>query len=56
MQRLLAEHTGQSVETIRDDSDRDRWFSPEQARAYGMIDRVVDSLDTIGHGIGRRGF
>jgi ATP-dependent Clp protease protease subunit len=56
MQRLLAEHTGQSVETIRDDSDRDRWFSAEQARAYGMIDRVVDSLDTIGHGLGRRGF
>ncbi|MEQ7128341.1 ATP-dependent Clp protease proteolytic subunit [Actinopolymorpha sp. B11F2] len=56
MQRLLAEHTGQSVETIRTDSDRDRWFAPEEARDYGMIDTVVDSLDTIGHGIGRRGF
>jgi ATP-dependent Clp protease, protease subunit len=56
MQRLLAEHTGQSVETIRDDSDRDRWFSAEQALAYGMIDNVVDSLDVIGHGAGRGGF
>ena len=54
MERLLAEHTGQSVETIREDSDRDRWFSAEEARAYGMIDRVVDSLNSIGHGVGRR--
>ena len=54
MERLLAENTGQSVETIRHDSDRDRWFSAEEARTYGMIDRVVDSLDNIGHGVGRR--
>jgi ATP-dependent Clp protease protease subunit len=54
MERLLAENTGQSVETIRRDSDRDRWFSAEEARTYGMIDRVVDSLDSIGHGVGRR--
>ena len=54
MERLLAEHTGQSVETIREDSDRDRWFSAEEARAYGMINRVVDSLNSIGHGVGRR--
>ncbi len=54
MERLLADHTGQSVETIRRDSDRDRWFSAEEALAYGMVDRVIDSLDSIGHGIGRR--
>ena len=54
MERLLAENTGQSVETIRRDSDRDRWFSAEEARTYGMIDRVVESLDRIGHGVGRR--
>jgi ATP-dependent Clp protease, protease subunit len=54
MERLLAENTGQPVETIRADSDRDRWFSAEEARRYGMIDRVVDSLDSIGHGVGRR--
>jgi ATP-dependent Clp protease, protease subunit len=52
MERLLAENTGQSVETIRADSDRDRWFSAEEALAYGMIDRVVDALDSVGHGIG----
>jgi len=54
MERLLAENTGQPVETIRVDSDRDRWFSAEEARRYGMIDHVVDSLDSIGHGVGRR--
>jgi len=54
MERLLAENTGQPVENIRADSDRDRWFSAEEARRYGMIDHVVDSLDSIGHGVGRR--
>jgi ATP-dependent Clp protease, protease subunit len=54
MERLLAENTGQAVEKIRADSDRDRWFSAEEARRYGMIDHVVDSLDSIGHGVGRR--
>jgi ATP-dependent Clp protease, protease subunit len=54
MERLLAENTGQPVDTIRADSDRDRWFSAEEARRYGMIDHVVDSLDSIGHGVGRR--
>jgi len=53
MERILAEHTGQSEETIRRDADRDRWFTPEEALAYGMIDRIVDSFDSIGHGVGR---
>ncbi len=43
MNELLAAHTGQSAETIEADADRDRWFSPEQAREYGMIDHVVAS-------------
>ncbi|MGH3356014.1 MAG: ClpP family protease [Nocardioidaceae bacterium] len=54
MEQMLAENTGQSVETIREDSDRDRWFSAEEALRYGMIDRVVDALDSIGHGVARR--
>lgn len=40
---LIAQHTGQSVETIEADSDRDRWFSAEQAKAYGLIDHVITS-------------
>jgi ATP-dependent Clp protease protease subunit len=47
MQRLTAMHTGQPVEIIAADSDRDRWFTAEQARDYGMVDRVVTSLDDI---------
>ncbi len=39
---LLARHTGRTVEEIERDSDRDRWFTAEEARAYGMIDHVID--------------
>ncbi|RZT83733.1 ATP-dependent Clp protease protease subunit [Pseudonocardia sediminis] len=38
---LIAEHTGQSVEQVVADSDRDRWFTPDEAIGYGLIDRVV---------------
>jgi ATP-dependent Clp protease protease subunit len=38
---LYAQHTGQSVERVHDDMDRDRYFTAEQAREYGLIDRVI---------------
>ena len=41
MQELIAEHTGQDVDTIAHDGDRDRWFTADEARDYGIIDRVV---------------
>jgi ATP-dependent Clp protease protease subunit len=47
IERITAEHTGQSVETISRDGDRDRWFSAEQAKEYGMVDRIVESLDDV---------
>ena len=47
MQSLTAEHTGQSVETIERDADRDAWFTAEEALAYGFIDRVVEHLDDV---------
>jgi ATP-dependent Clp protease protease subunit len=37
----IAEHTGQSVEQIHKDSDRDRWFTAEDAKDYGIIDKVI---------------
>ena len=40
---LTARHTGQSVETVTADSDRDRWFTAEEARDYGLVDLVVGS-------------
>jgi ATP-dependent Clp protease protease subunit len=41
MQERIAFHTGQPVEQIERDSDRDRWFTAEEARDYGFVDQVV---------------
>ena len=38
---LTAKQTGQTVEQVEADSDRDRWFTADQAQAYGLIDRVM---------------
>ena len=40
---LIAEHTGQTLEQIEKDSDRDRWFDAEEAREYGIIDHVYST-------------
>ena len=40
-QERIAFHTGQSVEQIEADSDRDRWFTAEEAKEYGIIDHVI---------------
>jgi len=51
MARLIAEQTGQSVEQIEADSDRDRWFSADEAKEYGFIDHVVQrAADVAGSG------
>jgi ATP-dependent Clp protease, protease subunit len=39
---LLAQHTGQSPEKIYEDTDRDFWMSPVEAKEYGLIDTVID--------------
>jgi ATP-dependent Clp protease protease subunit len=41
MAEKIAEHTGQTVEQIEKDSERDRWFTAEQAKEYGLIDEVI---------------
>jgi ATP-dependent Clp protease, protease subunit len=41
MAERIAFHTGQSVAQVEADSDRDRWFTPDQAKDYGMIDHVI---------------
>ena len=45
LKRMMAEriafHTGQTVERIEADSDRDRWFTAEEAKEYGFIDQVI---------------
>jgi ATP-dependent Clp protease protease subunit len=47
MAKLIAEHTGQTVEQIEADSDRDRWFTAEQALEYGFIDHVYERAAQI---------
>ncbi|MCH9816656.1 MAG: ATP-dependent Clp protease proteolytic subunit [Actinomycetia bacterium] len=51
MAELIAGHTGQSLETIEQDSDRDRWFTADEAKDYGFVDEVVRSArDVAGEG------
>lgn len=47
MHQLNAEHSGHDVETVTADSERDRWFTAEQARDYGLVDTIVTTLDDI---------
>ena len=47
MAELIAFHSGQSLETITTDSDRDRWFDAEEAKKYGLVDHVVKSASQV---------
>ena len=40
---LIAEHTGQTVEQVTSDADRDRWFTAQEALEYGLVDQVIKS-------------
>ncbi|WP_434453297.1 ATP-dependent Clp protease proteolytic subunit [Lentzea sp. E54] len=48
MAELIAEHTGQTLETITRDSDRDRWFTAQEALEYGFVDKVVTRAQPVG--------
>src|SRR5262245_19827969 len=52
--RLIAEHTGQPLETVARDSRRDRWFSADEARAYGLIDHILERVDDVRPALNRR--
>jgi ATP-dependent Clp protease protease subunit len=43
LDRILASHTGQTLERVEKDSDRDFFMSPEEAKGYGLIDEVIHS-------------
>jgi ATP-dependent Clp protease, protease subunit len=47
MTRLTAEHSGQPYEVVERDSLRDRWFTAEEAREYGLIDQIVERVDDV---------
>jgi len=45
LNRLMAEHTGQPLEVIERDTERDRFMDADQSKAYGLVDHVVNSRD-----------
>jgi ATP-dependent Clp protease protease subunit len=51
LKRMMAEriafHTGQSIERIEADSDRDRWFTAQEAKDYGIIDAVIGKAVSV---------
>jgi ATP-dependent Clp protease protease subunit len=47
MAELIAQHSGQSVAQIQADSERDRWFTAELAKEYGLVDKVISRRGEI---------
>ena len=47
MEDILARHTGQSIETVRADIERDKIFTAEQAKDYGMVDEVITTRKIV---------
>ena len=47
MAERIAFHTGQSIEQIEKDSDRDRWFTADEAKEYGFVDHVVQEARQV---------
>ena len=54
MAELIAFHTGQSKDQIETDSDRDRWFTADEAKEYGFVDHVVRSARQVGSDGGKK--
>ncbi|WP_186785621.1 ATP-dependent Clp protease proteolytic subunit [Streptomyces misionensis] len=52
MAELTARHSGQTFETITRDADRDRWFTPEEAKEYGLIDEIITNASGVPGGGG----
>ncbi len=48
LNRILADHTGQSVAKIKKDTDRNFWMSPEEAKKYGLVDKVISRRVDMG--------
>ncbi|MFG2047322.1 ClpP family protease [Micromonospora sp. NPDC048935] len=47
MQELIAQHSGRTLDEIQRDWDRDRWFTAEQARDYGLVDQVLSRAEQL---------
>ncbi|ASS75974.1 ATP-dependent Clp endopeptidase, proteolytic subunit ClpP [Tumebacillus algifaecis] len=44
---IIAERTGQTVEKVASDSDRDKWFDAHEALEYGLIDKVIENINEV---------
>jgi ATP-dependent Clp protease protease subunit len=51
MAEITALHTGQTVEQVEKDSDRDRWFTAEEALEYGFVDHIVRRASEVPGGV-----
>ena len=51
LNELMAKHTGQSIETVEKDTDRDRFMSAEEAKEYGLVDAVITNASAIPEGV-----
>jgi ATP-dependent Clp protease protease subunit len=51
MAEITSQHTGQSVEKIVADGDRDRWFTAQEALAYGFVDHIVTRASEVPGGV-----
>ena len=47
LNRVIASETGQSIEQVARDTDRNHWLSPEEARDYGIVSHIVSGIDDI---------
>lgn len=45
LNRIIASETGQSLEQVAQDTDRNHWLSPEEAREYGIVSHIVSGID-----------
>src|SRR6202048_4210218 len=52
LKHILANHTGQPVERVQQDTERDFFMTPEQAKAYGLIDDIIQTPDKVAVGVG----
>jgi ATP-dependent Clp protease, protease subunit len=52
---LVSKHTGQALEQVERDADRDRWFTADQAKEYGFIDNVVAQAGEVSAGKSKTG-
>jgi len=41
LNKILAENTGKTLEQVKTDSERDRWMTAEEAKEYGLVDKVI---------------